>query len=34
MRKVNDILDEYEKYEIIGIGGFAKVDRAKKKENK
>ena len=35
MRKVNDILDEYEKYEIIGIGGFAKVYRAKnKKTNK
>ena len=35
MRKVNDILDEYEKYEIIGIGGFAKVYKAKnKKTNK
>ena len=29
MRKVNNIWDEYEKYEIIGRGGFAKVYRAK-----
>ncbi len=32
MRKVNNIWDEYEKYEIIGRGGFAKVYRAKNKE--
>ena len=29
MRKVNNIWDEYQKYEIIGTGGFAKVYRAK-----
>ena len=29
MRKVNNIWDEYEKYETIGSGGFAKVYRAK-----
>ena len=29
MRKVNNILDEFLKYEIIGTGGFAKVYRAK-----
>ena len=35
MRKVNNIWDEYQKYEIIGTGGFAKVYRAKnKKTNK
>ena len=32
MKKVNNIWDEYEKYEIIGTGGFAKVYRAKSKE--
>ena len=32
MRKVNNIWDEYEKYEIIGTGGFSKVYRAKSKE--
>ena len=34
MRKVNNIWDEYEKYEIIGSGTFAKVYRAKNKETK
>ena len=35
MRKVNNIWDEYEKYETIGTGGFAIVYRAKnKKTNK
>ena len=29
MRKVNNIWDEYQKYEIIGTGGFSKVYRAK-----
>ena len=29
MRKVNNIWEEYKKYEIIGTGGFAKVYRAK-----
>ena len=29
MRKVNNIWDEYQKYETIGSGGFAKVYRAK-----
>ena len=32
MRRVNNIWDEYQKYEIIGKGGFAKVYRAKNKE--
>ena len=32
MRKVNNIWDEYQKCEIIGTGGFAKVYRAKSKE--
>ena len=32
MKKVNNIWNEYEKYEIIRIGGFAKVYRAKNKE--
>ena len=31
MRKINNIWDEYEKYEIIGSGAFAKVYRAKNK---
>ena len=34
MRKVNNIWDEYEKYEIIGTGGFAKVYRAKNNKTK
>jgi len=34
MRKVNNIWDEYQKYEIIGTGGFAKVYRAKNNKTK
>ena len=33
MRKVEKIWDEYEKYELIGIGIFSKVFRAKNKIN-
>ena len=31
MRKISNIWDEYEKYEIIGSGGFATVYREKNK---
>ena len=31
MRKISNILDEYEKYEIIGSGAFSKVYRTKNK---
>ena len=34
MRKVNNIWDEYQKYETIGSGGFAKVYRAKNNKTK
>ena len=34
MRKVNNIWEEYEKYETIGSGGFAKVYRAKNNKTK
>ena len=31
MRNINDIWDEYDKYEIIGLGTFTTVYRAKNK---